>query len=423
MTDADVLVLGRGLGARAAALAAATADPSADVVLLGGTDRPFDRHPGLVGVLGERPDRRGPVADPFEAIGALPTDHPYRVLGRDALRAGLRLFDDAVGDDYAGAHTDANALLPTLLGYPTPAARYPREVAAGRASLAVDAQLVGFREVPDFHAPLAAERLGSADVPFDVEAATATAPLDPGDGPPALTVARALDENDAVGARDEPAREAVAGTLASVYDGAGRVGLPAVLGLAAAGDVHASLAAEVDADVFEVPLGPPSVPGRRLASTLRRALDDAGVTVHLDCEVAGVETGSGAVDRVTVDGEAGPSSVTAGAVVLATGGPGEGGLVASRDGVREPVVGCHVPQPDSRSGWTRADPLGDHALASMGVRVDESARPLTADGEPVLENLFAAGAILGGHDGAGEGSRDGVALASGRVAGTRAAEH
>lgn len=442
MTDVDVLVLGRGLGAYAAALAAATADPGASVAVVGGTDPAFDRHPGPIGVLGTRPDERGPVVDPFAAIDALPAGHPYRRLGRDALRDGLELFDEAAGDAYAGSHTDENGLVATLLGHPTPAARYPREVADGLLSVPAATRLVGLREEPDFHAPLAAERLEDAEVPFSVEAATTAAPVTPTDEPPALSIARALDENAPVGARDEPAREALAGTLASLYDGADRVGLPAVLGLAESGAVQTELAVEVGADVFEVPLGPPSVPGRRLGAILRRALADAGVDVHPNCEIAGVETVDGSVETVAFDdgsgaaddetgapadedgatGDPGPSVVDPGAVVLATGGPAARGIVADRDGVREPLLDCHVPHPDARSARASADPLGEHALARMGVRVDEAARPLTADGDPEWSNLYAAGAVVGGHDAAAEGSRDGVALASGYVAGTRAAE-
>jgi len=45
----------------------------------------------------------GPLSDPFEAIDRLPESHPYRILGADALREGLDLFDDLAGDAYRGA--------------------------------------------------------------------------------------------------------------------------------------------------------------------------------------------------------------------------------------------------------------------------------------------------------------------------------
>lgn len=421
--DADVLVLGRGLGACTAALAASTAgDDTTSVRLVGGSDRPFDRATGLIDVLGTRPDERGPVVDPFDALDALAPTHPYRVLDQSALRAGLATFDAVADGDYRGSHTDANALLLTLLGNPTPAARYPAPMADGLTSRPDDTLLVGLREVPDFHAPWAAERLAAADVPFAVDGVTVSAPVDVGTEPPALAVARALDENNSVGARNETVREALARTVASVYDGQARVGFPAVLGLTETAAVHATLAAEIDADIFEVPLGPPNVPGRRLESLLLDSLRERGVEVSLGVDVERVETDDGSIDRVHVSGVDGLAAVDPGAVVLATGGPAGGGIVAEREGLREPVFDCHVPHPDDRSSWGSVDPLGDHPLARAGVRIDADARPVDESHSRSFDALFAAGSVVGGYDPAAEGSGAGVALATGHVAGTRAAE-
>lgn len=422
MPETDVLVLGRGLGAWAAARSARSAAQDASVHLVAGFDRPFDRLTGLVDVLGTRPDERGPVADPFAAIDALSDDHPYQIFGREALRDGLALFDEATRGTYAGSDTDANALLPTLVGTPTPAARYPAAMADGLASRDDDALLVGIRAIADFHAPLAAERLASADVPFGVEGVTIDPPVDPHGDAPSLAVAEALDANEPIDGRDATVRESLARAVASVHDGQARIGLPAVLGLGETRTVHATLRTAVDADVFEVPLGPPNVPGRRLEWLLFDELQAADVEGTIDVEVAGVETDAGAVASMTFENEHGRWTVEPDAVVLATGGPIAGGVLADRDGAFEPLFDCHVPQPDDRSSWASTDPLGDHAFARFGVRTDATARPLSADGDPEFENLYAAGSVIGGHD-AAERSRAGVALASGYVAGTQAVEH
>jgi len=420
MTDPDVLVVGGGLGAYTAALAARRREPDATVHVVAGLDSPFDRGTGLIDVLGVAPGGTRPVRNPFEVIPDLPAAHPYRRVGTDALHEGLALFDDATGGDYCGDHTAANALVPTLLGSLAPAARYPAAVAPGLASAEASTLLVGFEGLPDFHALSAADRLSAAGVPFDVDRVTTTLPFDVGDESPALAVASDLDAETGP---DAP-RDALADRIASVHDGAERIGLPAVLGVDSVVDVHASIAAAVDADVFEVPLGPPSILGRRLERSLQTALSDAGVTLA-EGIVTDFETDQGGLSRVSISPGAGDGddrTVAPGAVVLATGGPADGGIVADRETVREPVFETHVHTPDGSDVRAREDPFGDHPFARYGVRVDDATRPLSADGTPAYENCFAAGSVLGGHDFVAERSVTGVALATGVVAGRQAVE-
>jgi len=420
MGDPDVLVVGGGLGAYAAALAAARHDPDASVHLVASPDSPFDRASGLIDVLGVAPDGTQPLADPFATLGDLPDGHPYRRLGTDALRDGLALFDDATGGDYAGGHTDVNALVPTVLGALAPTARYPAAVAPGLASREASTLLVGFEGLPDFHAPTAADRLSAAGVPFDVEGVTTTAPVGADDESPAVAFASALDEASGT----DSVRDAVADRVASLLDDETRVGLPAVLGVDRVAEVHAAIADAVDATVFEVPLGPPSVLGRRLEASLRSALDAAGVDRSLGT-VADYEAAGGRLARVelSADGPGADRTAEPGAVVLATGGPADGGIVADRDAVREPTFDCHVLVPDADGPRARTEPFGDHPFARYGVDVDDATRPLDGDGAPVYENCFAAGSVVGGHDFVGEGSVGGVALATGVVAGREAASN
>ena len=61
----------------------------------------------------------------------------------------------------------------------------------------------------------------------------------------------------------------------------------------------------------------------------------------------------------------------------------------------------------------RASPEGPQRLFSSGVRTDSRLRPLGADGEPLFENLFAAGDLIGGFDPSTERTGLGVALLTG----------
>jgi len=446
----DVLVVGGGLAGLTAALSAAR--EGADVRLVSHKQSTLQQASGLVDALGyvpptdtggdpgetptagrtgvrDRPDPEGPLADPFGAIDRLPVDHPYRLVGADALREGLELFDEIVAG-YRGAHTDRNALVPTFGGTVKPTARYPAATAAGLASDDRPMLVVGFRSLTEFDAHQVAERLSAAGVPFPVAGAEVAFPAAFRDDAKITRFARALDLDEPVDGT--PARRALADAVAPHLDavdgGAARVGFPAFLGDDAAPAVRAGLADRLGVDVFEIPMGPPSLPGLRLADRLYEALDAAGVRYETGVPVVGRELAEGGgdatgghIDALLVDRKGTRVPYAADAVVLATGGLVGKGIDSDRDGVREPVLGCHVPHPAERYEWYVDDAFGDQPYARFGVRADERLRPLDADGEVQFPNVRVAGATLGGADVAREKSASGVSLATGLVAGREAA--
>jgi glycerol-3-phosphate dehydrogenase subunit B len=419
--ESDVLVVGGGLAGLTSALAAAR--EGAAVRLVSYRQSTLRSASGLVDVLGYTPDGDGPLVDPFAAIPDLPERHPYRTVGVDAVREGFALFDDAV-PHYEGGHTDRNALLPTHGGTVKPTARYPEGASAGVASDDRDALLVGFDSLLDFDAPQAAAHLDAAGVPFDVRGGTVAFPGDMRADAKVTRYAKLLDEDAAVDATDgrqRPVREALADRVKDALDGEARVGFPAVLGDDHAAAVRAALADRLGAAVFEVPSGPPSLPGLRLEDALFDALDAAG---------AGIETGNPVVDfdggdrveTVYVEKNGARIPNRADEYVLATGGLVGKGVESDRGGVREPVFDCHVPHADDRYEWFDGDAFGDHAFARFGVETDGDLRPLDAAGDPEFANLYAAGAVLGGYDYAAEKSGGGVSIATGYSAGRTAAQ-
>ena len=446
----DVIVVGGGLAGVTAALSAAGA--GVDVRLISHKQSTLAQASGLVDALGyvphvradagedptatptagrtgvrDRPDPEGPLPDPFAAIDRLPADHPYRLVGADALREGLALFDETV-PGYRGAHTDRNALLPTFGGTVKPTARYPDAAAAGLASDDRPMLVVGFRSLSGFDARQVADHLDAAGVPFPVAGAEVAFPAAFRDDAKVTRFARALDHDEPVGGT--PARRALTETvkphLDAVEAGAERVGFPAFLGDDAAPEVRADIADRLGADVFEIPMGPPSLPGLRLVDRLYEALDEAGVRYETGVPVVGRDLAGGGdatgrVERLRVDRKGTAVPYAADAVVLATGGLVGKGIDSDRDGVREPVLGCHVPQPEERYEWYVDDAFGDQPYARFGVRADDELRPLGPDGGVQYPNVHVAGATLGGADVAREKSASGVSLATGLVAGRTAA--
>lgn len=417
MSDVDVLVIGGGLGGSLATLAAADEAAGATVRVVSPRQHPFQSETGLIDVLGAAPEAPDPVADPFEALQSLPASHPYRRLGAEALRAGLDRFDRATAGTYAGSRTDRNGLVPTKIGGARPVARYPASVEPGLLSRSDPVDLVGIISLPDFDPHHAAERLRAMDIPFEIDPVRVALPVDVETSAPAMSIARSFDENDTIRA-DVRYRESAARGIGAYLEEPARVGLPAVLGLEEAIGTHATMAAELDADVFEIPLGPPSVLGRRLGRTLRGALADAGVEFERGRDVLDGTIADGVVTAVELDGG---ETVEPESVVLATGGLAAGGLRADRTGVSERLFDCHVPHPPDRTDWAAPSLLESHELATVGVDIDADAHPRDPDGDPVATNLYAAGRVVGGHDLVAQGAVAGVALATGYVAGTGAA--
>ena len=226
-----------------------------------------------------------------------------------------------------------------------------------------------------------------------------------------------------------PAREALAATVTPHLGAAERVGFPALLGDDKHHAVRADLEGALGCAVFELPMGPPSLPGRRLEAKIHGALADAGVHVETGVSVVGYESsrvgrngGGERIDAVVVDRTGQHVPYHADQFVLATGGLVGKGIRSDRESVFEPIFDCYVPHPDDRYDWFVDDAFGDQPFARFGVVPDDGLRPLDDRGAPSFVNLRAAGAVLGGANVAAENSASGVSLATGFVAGQRAGE-
>ncbi|WP_266077645.1 glycerol-3-phosphate dehydrogenase subunit GlpB [Haladaptatus caseinilyticus] len=417
----DVVVVGGGLAGMATALSAA--QDGSRVRLLSHKESTLRFASGLIDVLGYVGSEI--VSNPFETISQLPDEHPYRRVGEDGIRDGLALIDSVT--DYAGGHTDRNALVPTFGGTVKPTARYPKHTAPGLASDERDALLVGFETVVDFDAPLAAEHLAET-VPFDVRGITLQFLGDFRTDARVTRLAHALDENERieVGGRGSvsesvPARIALAERVKPHLGDAERVGFPAILGEEHPDEVRATIGRKLGVEVFEIPMGTPSLPGMRLEAEFETALREAGVRTTTGNPVVDFE-GTDEISAVIVERNSARIPFHGEQFVLATGGLVGKGIDSDRSGVREPVFDCHVPAPENRYDWFEDGAFDDHRFARFGVRVDDELRPLDSAGSPEFHNLRAVGGVLGGYDFAAEKSGSGISLATGVVAGRNASD-
>ncbi|MFH0780584.1 MAG: glycerol-3-phosphate dehydrogenase subunit GlpB [Pseudomonadota bacterium] len=208
-------------------------------------------------------------------------------------------------------------------------------------------------------------------------------------------------------------REKLAKALLMVAGQAKVIGLPAILGMHSPDHVRAELERLTGLTTFEIPTMPPSVPGIRLRELFEQVLPKKGVTLIPQQKVTDLSFDhSGAT--LCLSDSYGPICVRAQAVILATGRFLSGGLTAHRSGITEHLLDLPVTQPSGRAQWYQeryTDPRG-HAIHRAGIEVDDTFRPLRADGQPYNDCLFAAGVILAHQDWIRGRSGAGIAIAT-----------
>ena len=360
--------------------------------------------PGTIDVLGYGPGRVSSPGAALEEFAAAHPEHPYALLGADAVAEAVRWFGECVaagplaGYRYVGG-LEHNVLLPTAVGALRPSALVPETMAAGDASSALGhVCLVGTRALRDFHASLCASNLARAGVTarsVEVEIETDRADQN------ALGLSRQFD--------DPAWRAAFAARLALKLQADERVGLPAMLGIRDPHGVWSDLEHRLGRPVFEIPTLPPSVPGMRVYEILRSALRRAGGRLVLGAEVVSAERSGSRVVSVATRSAGHDARYAAPWFVLAAGGFGSGAIeLDSRWATHERVFGLPlqgVPAVDQPRFV--GDYLAEQPMARVGVAVDSQLRATGA------ENVLVAGAALPGAVSWREGSGEGIALASG----------
>ncbi len=364
---------------------------------------------GYLDLLGELAGRI--VEDPWHNLDQLRREHPghpFCNLENAEIRKALDMFTSslsAMGVGYtAPTQQNLRALLPS--GVIKPTISVPLTMEHGVAALKRQARtvIVGFSGLPGF---------SSAEFVANMK------PYWPGLAPKSLefpgmegqgqlfpeVMARALEVADK--------RQRLADIFKPHLDAAEYLGLPAILGVHAPDSIHAHLEELLGLPIFEIPTMPPSVPGIRLREMFEQVLPQRGVILVPQHKVERLQMGGDGVLLSFTD-PFGDVKITSEAVILATGRFLSGGLVAQRDGIREPRMQIPVTQPDSRDQWYGEEYLDrrGHAINRAGVNVDGAFQPIDAAGRRVHPRLFAAGTILAGQDWVLQRSGAAVSIAS-----------
>lgn len=198
----------------------------------------------------------------------------------------------------------------------------------------------------------------------------------------------------------------LASRLSESAEGCDAVLVPAVLGLndpVAAQSLKARTAVPLE---FIATL-PPSVPGIRTQLMLRAYFQKLGGTYILGDSVISGEFDADRLKGIRTVNH-GDTLFEADNFVLASGSFFSRGIMASPDGVFEPVFGLDVDTIEERPQWYKANMFDNQPYMGFGVRTDSSLR-VSRQGETV-QNLHACGSVLSGFNGIKEGCGAGVSI-------------
>ena len=188
--------------------------------------------------------------------------------------------------------------------------------------------------------------------------------------------------------------------------------LPAVFGV---NDAEACKAIQkaVKKPVKLIATMPPSVPGLRIQTVMRRKFMQLGGTLMQSDAVVRGHFENGKLVGVFTENH-GEREFLADNFIIATGNFITHGLASTRDGVFEPALGLDIHCPVERKEWTASDIFADQPFMSFGVATDATLHAVK-DGKPVA-NLYATGNVLGGFNAVKQGCTTGISLITGLYA-------
>ncbi len=405
----DTIVIGAGLSGLMGALALAESGRRPMLLAKGqGTTHWMG---GTVDIWGN--DGSSSLREQLQQLINQRPDHPYARVGIDGIEAALdrfRALMEAARYPYVGG-LDRNVLLPTAIGALRPTALMPATMAAGDMRLGGEILLVGFRELRDFFPPIAADNLNSQGIPARGVYLTL---------PPTKRKLDFTTRSFAQLFEDAAFRENIGRQLRQLRGNATRIGMPAVLGLNDPMGVVADLQNLSGAQIFEIPTLPASVPGMRLYTIFRDAINKAGGRIQIGAEILRGEGSDQQLNAVYSLAAARDYQQRANAFLLATGGIAGGGIRTDHTGaVWETALGLPLQVSQGRGSWFTSRFLNEagHPIYHGGVATNQNLRPINADGHVVYNNVAVAGAVLANCDPVRERCYSGMALATGWRAG------
>ncbi|MCR5077650.1 MAG: glycerol-3-phosphate dehydrogenase subunit GlpB [Prevotella sp.] len=399
----DIIIIGGGLSGLTAGITLAQAGKKVCIVSAGQSSLHF--HSGSFDLLGYEPDGKE-TAHPLDAIARLNASHPYSKIGYQriaALADKARNLLTAAGISVKGSAQQNHYRL-TPLGMLRPAWLTTEGYATSETADALpwkSAELLNVQGFLDFPTQFIAANLKKQGVACQVKAFT-TAELSHARQSPtemrATNIAKVLADKDVL--------HKVADRINAISGDADVLLLPAVLGFSD-GESLEMLKEWVRKPIEYIATLPPSVSGVRTAILLKRLFAQLGGTLLIgDAATEGQFTDNRLVSVTTE--HLTDETLYADCFILASGSFMSHGLKSNYEHVFEPVFNLDVHASAKRDEWTREDSFDAQPYMEYGVRTDNDFHAMK-DGK-AIENLFAIGSVLGGHNSVKLADGTGVSL-------------
>jgi glycerol-3-phosphate dehydrogenase subunit B len=396
----DLIIIGMGLSGLMAAKTAA--EMGGKILIIGkgtGSLCLFSNTIDLLGVPTVAGPKAMKIADRLSQWMKDHPEHPYSKLGWERINEALSLFIALFPPPYTfKTMEDENCSIPTGAGTLRPTYLIPTTMAAGTSIQKGDGLIVGFKGFKDFFANYVANQLKCRGITLSLaetphQEITATA------------IARLMEK--------ETFRETIGKEIKKQMNGETRVGLPALLGIRDPFKVKKGLEEIIGAEVFEIPILPPSIPGMRIFNRFKEWLIQKGVTFLIGHSISKANLKGKRCEEVYGLNPPVSNAYSADRYILATGRFVGGGLKADEEKIFEPIFNLPVSQPKSREDWFENSFFNSHPIHQTGILTDPSFRPVDERGNLVLENVWVAGTMLAHHHCIDEKSREGIEISTG----------
>ncbi|MBN2079587.1 MAG: glycerol-3-phosphate dehydrogenase subunit GlpB [Spirochaetes bacterium] len=414
----DCIIIGGGLAGLTCGIKCCREGLRTAIISAGANSLHFSS--GSIDLYGYTPEKT-PITRPLEYIETMAEvkpDHPYSKIGPSVVAESIEFFiaEAAVGDITLHRNGKENHFHVTGIGTLKPTYLSQASVFNERIRTAWESRtpiaILNFEGYRDYYAEIAVEQLKRQPLFSGNEIITGRIriprPPRPERNPHefrSIDLARIFETEKYV--------PRIAGEINSVAGNAGIVCLPSFIGIRNFGVIHKRLEELTGRIIYEVPSLPPSIMGMRIDDALKRRFAALGGEFSIGDTVTGGEIINGAVDHVHTR-SFGTTRHQATSFVLATGSFFSNGLRSEFNRIEEPVLKLSVNASQKRSDWYAArffEP-SSHPFLEYGVRTDTNLKAIDANGNTV-DNLYCAGAILGGYNPIREASGGGVAIASG----------
>ncbi len=398
----DAIIIGGGLSGLACGISLAEAGKRCAIVSSGQGALHFSC--GSFDLLGFVDGEE--VVNPIEAIGKLPANHPYALVGADnvaAISAAAPAFFEKAGVKVNGNNKENHKRL-TPVGNQRPTwltiDEYVNIDDSLKGKKVMLLNVAGYLDLPVKFIASGLDKQGIACDVAEFSVAALDARRESASEMRSVNIAKVIDS---VGVK--PIAEAVKAKCAG-YD---VVLMPAVFGWNN-NAVVAEFKKQVKADVKLVATLPPSVPGVRLQTLLRKRFQELGGTILLGDSVTGGKLQGGKLEWVNTHNLV-DEKLIADKFVLATGNFFGHGVAGAPDEVYEPIFGLDVNAEQGRGNWYNDRFFGEQPYMKFGVATDAEFHAMK-DGKKV-ENLYVAGSVLSGANQVKEASMGGVSIITG----------